>query len=562
MGAKKILSYGRFVLMILLVLYLILVWMYFKDNTPQLTASSLLLWFVTIPLLLLGSIMILLWWQKRSDNQDVNTSDIGGEKFGEQETIKQPVTHKLFIYSRVCLPEGNCWSEVIDNDEDLTVLSDDLVDMDGLPILIKPIDNLPDAASLPYEYMIDADTTDSDLNDNSPNSTTLRLYSLIHELLSLSDDVCSTLAEHFDQYYKQDDTQPNSALHIHPEWQQHYLVSANEESSRMSVCSHASLSALPVYLCIPASADSSVLITLVKAQLANYGIPESLLSITPIVSSGTDIADDTETDDTSEFIHEQLIPLSQSPVPELCLILIADSQIKHEWLDAHLYSSNGSNIIPTEAGVLLVFFNQAAQDVLDIDTSSRILLTEIGTPSNKDNTSKNNGHDHHASHDLDTNTGTPLYSNPHEHLRNRHHYLEHLTAIQNLLMDNNLSLSPINADEQTITTQATKAIPKTNVALSDRTITAISDINPLNQLYDVSVYLRFLEAFIVKGALVNEHHLGHYMPLNQWLKPFISLSLFVNSAENSKQESELIFLVTQHKRCSILWLADSPKTSD
>lgn len=534
MGAKKILSYGRFVLMILLVLYLILVWMYFKDNTPQLTASSLLLWFVTIPLLLLGSIMILLWWQKRSDNQDVNASDIGGEKFGEQETIKQPVTHKLFIYSRVCLPEGNCWSEVIDNDEDLTILSDDLVDMDGLPILIKPIDNLPDAASLPYEYMIDADTTDSDFDDSSPNSTTLRLYSLIHELLILSDDVCSTLAEHFDQYYKQDDTQPNSALHIHPEWQQHYLVSANEESSRMSVCSHTSLSALPVYLCIPDSADSSVLITLVKAQLASYGILESLLSITPIVSSGTDIADDTETDDTSEFIHEQLIPLSQSPVPELCLILIADSQINHEWLDAHLYSSDGSNIIPTEAGVLLVFFNQAAQDVLDIDTSSRILLTEIGTPSNKDNTSKNN----------------------------RHHYLEHLTNIQNLLMNNNLSLSPINADEQTITTQATKTIPKTNVALSDRTITAISDINPLNQLYDVSVYLRFLEAFIAKGALVNEHYLGHYMPLNQWLKPFISLSLFVNSAENSKQESELIFLVTQHKRCSILWLADSPKTSN
>lgn len=534
MSAKKILSYGRFVLMMLLVLYLILVWMYFKDNTPQLTASSLLLWFVTIPLLLLGAIMILIWQQKKSDNRAVSASDSDDKKFGEQENIKQPVTHKLFIYSRVCLPEGNCWSEVIDNDEDLTVLSNDLVDLDGLPILIKPIAELTDAASLPYGYMVDTDTTSSDFDDNSPNSTTLRLYSLIHELLSLSDDICTTLAEHFDQYYKQDDTQPNSALHIHPEWQQHYLVSANEESHTMSVSSNASLSTLPIYLCIPDSADSSVLITLVKTQLASYGIPESLLSITPIVSSDSDITDDTETDDTSAFIHEQLMSLSQLPVPELRLILIADSQINHEWLNEHLYSSDSADIIPTEAGTLLMFFNQAAQDVLDIDTSSPILLTEIGTPSDQDNTSKNN----------------------------RHHYLKHLTAIKNLLMDNNLSLSPTNADSQTITAQAIVENSKTNVSLSEISITAISDINLLKQPYDISVYLSFLEAFTTKGALVNEYNLGHYMPLNQWLKPFIGLSLLVNLAENSKQESELIFLVTQHKHCSILWLADSSKTSN
>lgn len=529
MSTKKILLYGRFVLMMLLALYLILVWMYFKDNTPQLTASSLLLWFVTIPLLLLGAIMILIWQQKKSENRALSASDSDDKNFGEEENIKQPVTHKLFIYSRVCLPEGNCWSEVIDNNEDLTVLSDDLVDLDGLPILIKPIAELTDAASLPYGYMIDTDAASSDFDDNSLNGTTLRLYSLIHELLSLNDDICATLAEHFDQYYKQDDTQPNSALHIHPEWQQHYLVSANEESHTMSVSSHASLSALPIYLCIPASADSSVLITLVKTQLASYGIPESLLSITPIVSSDSDIADD-----TSAFIHEQLMSLSQLPVPELRLILIADSQINHEWLDEHLYSSDSADIIPTEAGTLLMFFNQAAQDVLDIDTSSPVLLTEIGTPSDKDNPSKNN----------------------------RHHYLKHLTAIKNLLMNNNLSLSPTNADSQTITAQAIVANNKTNVSLSGISITAISDINPLKQPYDISVYLSFLEAFTTKGALVNEHHLGHYMPLNQWLKPFIGLSLFVNLAKNSQQESEILLFFTQHKHCSILWLADSSKTSD
>ncbi|WP_250162813.1 hypothetical protein [Psychrobacter sp. WY6] len=76
MGAKKILSYGRSVLVMILVLYLILVWMYFKDNARQLTSSGLLLWFVTIPLLFLGSIMALLWWQKKLDKQTTDSPEI------------------------------------------------------------------------------------------------------------------------------------------------------------------------------------------------------------------------------------------------------------------------------------------------------------------------------------------------------------------------------------------------------------------------------------------------------------------------------------------------------
>ncbi|MDN5897835.1 MAG: hypothetical protein L0H35_04145, partial [Psychrobacter sp.] len=92
--------------------------------------------------------------------------------------------------------------------------------------------------------------------------------------------------------------------------------------------------------------------------------------------------------------------------------------------------------------------------------------------------------------------------------------------------------------------------------------TTISDINPLKQPYDLSTYMNFLEAFIAKGALVNEHHLGHYMPLNNWLSPFISLSLFVNMVEKNQQESDEIFLVTQHKHCSMLWLADFSQTPE
>ena len=78
----------------------------------------------------------------------------------------------------------------------------------------------------------------------------------------------------------------------------------------------------------------------------------------------------------------------------------------------------------------------------------------------------------------------------------------------------------------------------------------------------MSVYMNFLDAFIAQGALVNERHLGHYMPLNHWLKPFISLSLFVDLVENDQQESDSVFLITQHKHCTMLWLADASQQSE
>lgn len=538
--------------------------MYFKDNAGQLTSSGLLLWFVVIPLLLLSAIMTILWWQKKREKQINKASDTVAGISGEKESIKTPDTYHLFIYSRICLPEGDCWSEVVDNDEDFTVLSDNLVDIDGLPLLIKPITRLTDAASLPYVYMSDTYGTNSDFDDSysnshddnetfeeadtdtdrmaAPDSTTLRLYSLVHELLTLGDDILSTLAEYFHQHYKQHHTQSNSAIHIHPEWQQHYLIGANEESDDdiMPPSSHASLSELPIYLCIPASADSTFLIAAVKEQLATYAIPETLISITPIVTDDTDVARDmansTVTCDPTEFINEHLMSLSQSADPKLCVMLIADSQINDGWLDAHLSPNHNANIIPTEAGTLLVFFNKAAQDVLDIDTKASVLLTEIGTPTNRNDDS------------------------------DKRRYFNHLTTIKNLLIDNDLSLSPTSTVDLEATkkskTQLTESKYKTNVSLSDMTLTAISDINPSIQLYDISVYINFLEAFIAQDTLVNEHHLGHYMPLNTWLKPFISLSLFVESSSENQQESEKSFLITQHKQCSVLWLTDVSEALD
>lgn len=548
MSVKKVLSYGRFALTLCLALYLILVWLYFEDNAQQLTPAGLLLWFVIIPLLLLGSILTLLWWQKKQEKNENNRSDSDVNTSNEDNETAMPEIHSLFVYSRVCLPEGNCWSEVIDNNEDLTVLSEELTDAYGLPLLIKPITRLTEADFLPEVYGSISDWDDSHLYkdyDNetyeeathikhlvSPNSTTLRLYSLVHELLSLSDDILSNLAQHFYQYHSEDKEQSNSAINVHPEWQQHYLVGASEESADETLpATHSLPPKLSIYLCLPSSADSTFLTTAVKNQLTEYLIPGTAFSITSIVTDNdSNAVDSTLTCNITEFINEHVMTLSQSDDPELCLVLIADSQINNEWLDDHLTTSHDTTAVPTEAGTLLIFYNKAAQNVIDIDDKASVLLTEFGT-SNDQNEESNN-----------------------------RHYLRHLTAIKNLLIRNVMSLSSTNsAKKEAIKkpfTKQTNTKNKTNVSIKDMSITAISDINPLIQSYDVSVYLNFLESFIAQEALVKEQHLGHYMPLNSWLKSFISVSLFVDLANNSKQELEKSFLITQHKKSTLLWLAD------
>ena len=595
MSATKIMSYGRYFLVMLLVIYLILVWMYFKDNALQLTSSSLLLWFVVIPLMLLGSIMAIRWMQKKMEDKKENTPDMAVEK----ESAKLPDSYRLFMYSSICLPEGDSWSEVLDNDADLTLLSEDLTDFDGLPILIKPITRLADAASLPYEYMHDvylenslenSDFDDDSLNqafDNETfdeeshtrrvtdlNSITLRLCSLIHEQLSLSDEILSSIAEHFNSHYQPDSQEPNSAINIHPEWQQHYLISADNENNDESTTTSpdASLSKLPIYLCIPEGADSSLLIAAIKEQLATYAISEAFISITPIITSDTESANnnnkDNETYDPIQFINEHVMPLAQAASPELCLLIIADSQINDEWLESQLYSSNTSNIIPTEAGVLLVFCNQAAQDILDIDTNASFLLTEICTPNVKDEDVKNSDpKDSISKKSMAENNDVNANSNFNNNLTNKRSYLNNLTVIKNLLIDNSLSLAPTNKTELQATKKTTAVITDTaskdsttKVLLSDISITVLSDINPLNQRYDMSLLMNFIDAFIAHGALVNERYLGHYMPLSTWLKPFISLSLLINLASEGQQESDSIFLITQHKQCSMLWLADYDQT--
>ena len=550
MVVKKLMTYGRYALAIFLVIYLLLVWMYFKDNTRQLTSSRLLLWFVIIPVIMFGFILFIRWRQKKSEAEKSESPQKVSKKIQSQPFN----SYQLFIDSSVCLPEGSNWSEIIGNDDDLTVLSEELSDFDGLPILTKPIDSVITEQATLYDDERDNTTYSEDLAEK-PDELTLRLWALIDNQLTSSDDALSALAQYFDRIMQQNIHEPDSALSIHPEWQQHYIASAKEDRSEETNLPVISLSMLSVYLSIPDLADATFLVEMVKQQLATYGIPEQLLAIHTIIadedSNAADINslgngpddNDSETYQPIQFIHEHLITLAKTSTPEICLFITVDSQINEQWLEANLYVDKAANLLPTEAGALLIFYNKAAKDLLGLEHKVSFSVTEIGDvlPDDVNHT--------------DAETSKPPYINT------RQHYLSNLQTIKQLLLDNSFVLLNRNDGTKKATdkssVQAIEDKATMTKALNENSITLLSDINPIKQPYNLSLITTFIDKFIEQGALVNDHHLGHYMPLNSWLKPFLGLALLVSAAKNQQQESDIKLLITQHKHCCVLWLAES-----
>ncbi len=553
MGVKKLITYGRYALALFLVIYLLLVWMYFKDNTLQLTSARLLLWFVIIPIILFGFIVFIRWRQKKSEAEELAPAQKISKK------IKTPPidSYQLFIDSSICLPEGIDWPEIIDNDNDLTVLSEALSDFDGLPILTKPIEGVitEQTALYAYDNELDNEAYPEDAAE-SLNELTLRLWALIDNQLTASDDALSVLAQHFERIMQQNIHEPNSALNIHPEWQQHYIASTTEDSSAEDSLPVISLSTLSIYLSIPELADANYLVERLKQQLATYGIPEQLLTIQTIIADknprhtdsfhNSHDGADSETYQPLQFIHGQLIALTKAATPEICLFITVDSQINEQWLEANLYVDNASNLLPTEAGILLIFYNKAAKDLLDLDHKVRFSMTEIGEALPNDASS------------MAAEVPQQAYSNT------RQHYLANLKTIKQLLLDNSFALLDRHDDktkaEEKKSAQAIDNKTTMTDALSENSITLLSDINPSTQPYDLSLLMTFIDEFIAQGALVNDHHLGHYMPLNSWLQPFLCLALLVSAAKEQPQESDIKLLITQHKHRCMLWLAEPNQT--
>lgn len=566
MHSKKRLSYALYALTFIFIGYLLLTWMYFKDNAVQLTALRLLLWFIIIPISLFGFILTLRWFRDKSDSKENKTELITNEK-AELSSLE---TYRLFIKASISLPEGNSWSEIIDNKNDLTVLSEDLSDFDGLPILIKSIERVITEQNPLYlsqnnsdfandDFEIEADNYeiyDETYNDDdeeyraqSTDTLTLRLCALIDEQLRLSDELLSLLAQHF-SYLEQDKDEPNSAIHIHPDWQPHYLMGANssnhnsnhssdmdDEESRKDLPAQA-LPKLSIYLCIPNLADADFLIRFIKQQLADYGVADSSFEVSII------LADD-DYHQPLDFIDEHLITLAKATTPVACLLITVDSQINEAWVESSLYETTFDNTIPTEAGTLLFFSNKAAQEALNLENNSSILLTKVpnDTLNSLDNT---------TDADSDSLQATSFERDT------RQHYAKNLQKIKHLLLNGTSTIAPVDKPKtQRIENQNIELIANGSTIkaiTSKNNINALTDINPLEQAYNLSTFTTFIDLLIEKDVLVNEHHLGHYMPSSLWLKTFISLSLLVSQDELDKQESDLSFLITKHKNHCMLWL--------
>ena len=566
MHSKKRLSYALYALTLIFIAYLLLTWMYFKDNAVQLTAFRLLLWFIIIPISLFGFILTLRWFRDKSDSKENKTELITNEK-AELSSLE---TYRLFIKASISLPEGNSWSEIIDNKNDLTVLSEDLSDFDGLPILIKPIERVITEQNPLYlsqnknvfandYFEIEADNyeiydetyNDDDEEDRaqSTDTLTLRLCALIDEQLRLSDELLSLLAQHF-SYLEQDKDEPNSAIHVHPDWQPHYLLGANssnhnsnhssdmdDEESRKDLPAPA-LPKLSIYLCIPNLADADFLIRFIRQQLADYGIADSSFEVSII------LADD-DSHQPLDFIDEHLITLAKATTPVACMLITVDSQINEAWVESSLYETALDNTIPTEAGTLLFFSNKAAQEALNLENNNSILLTKVpnDTLNSLDNT---------TDADSDSLEATPLERDI------RQHYAKNLQKIKHLLLNGTSTIALIDKPKmQSIERQNLEPIADGSTIkaiTSKNNINALTDINPLEQAYNLSAFMTFIDSLIEKDVLVNEHHLGHYMPSNLWLKTYVSLSLLVSQDELDKQESVLSFLITKHKNNCMLWL--------
>lgn len=562
-------NYIQYALAVILILYLVLVWMYFKDNTSQLTASRLLLWFIIIPLFLFGMILLYRWRLRMTSQESENTE----QKHDEIPSPTPIKSHQLFVQSSFSVPEGASWQDIIEErTEDLTTLSEHLHDMDELPVLIKPVSNLDIEAAyssiLTYQELSSDDWLDEDANDEtSANSeehdyssssdidregVTVRLWALIYEQLNANAENIHLLATHLSTADFGEEA--NVALHAHPDWQSHYIghtadsvVEKDPTDMALNSAMNA-LSTLTLTLSISQDADATLLSALIKDYLFNCGIPIAKLSIhMTSMDSDSSLTNNSQLNHLNDantenhlpisFMSQQLATLASDVSARVCLFIAADTHIHDSWVE----SQSDSYPPPTEAATLVIFYNAIAQHLLNPD-SVVVSLVEISPDIAKQTR-------------LD-DEDTLDYSD----MQARQYYAKNLLKIKQLLLENNFTPPPYPSKSLDAAKgsrdQSSSAKAITDTEWLSKSLIAISDINPLSQSYDIALFMTFIEEFIEKGALVNDHHLGHYMPSNEWLKTFLSVSMLVDSVFNDAQELNYHFLITQHKRCCYLWFAE------
>lgn len=517
---KKYLFYIRYVLILLFIVYLILIWMYFKDNVSSISSTELLHGFVVIPSLILASIILVQWQYKKKNNLSEN--DEQSSIASDATPNHQPSSYEIFIYSNVCLPEGEHFIDIIENSNDLTILSPVYTSFDNLPILIKPIAE------------IDSDNDELYPHEDDIDSITQRICLIMRHLLTQSE---TELIEAANQYVSESDTkldknQQNLTLSMHPKWQQSHILSETQEaqSAVNTQLPDTKLSTLPIYLLISDLANKSYIKQDLIKQLVGYGFPEEVIDINSITLEESD-KNNSQNQNQSltplSAIKNHIINITQSADPQISLVIAVDSQINDEWLEAHYFTSaNPSSIVPQEAGALLFLCNAAAKSFVEFDKYTATSLIDFSAQSASE---------------------IPMVQEP----ADASYYASNIRSISKFLQQDLLT----NSESDKEANRTDDELP-----LAPFNLTILSDLSPLAKPYNVNVFMRLIDDLNHKGACIDEHHLGRFVASSEWMAQLISLSLYADIETDEEDTLNKTLLITHDKTETLLWITATTVT--
>lgn len=495
MVLKKTLTYVRYSLVAVLILYLGIVWLYFKDNASSLTISSFVLWFLGLPLLFLGALGALRWYQNKPAVEQNAPLDAPNTTV---KADKAPISHHLLLSGHLLLPEGNTWSQIIDNAEDLTEINRSLTDYFGLPKLTKPIAEVED-------QMIWSTNEDSEMPESTMSAFTQRITALLQLQLETHDEALATIGAHFSHHYTDRDA-IDTASDIHPEWQNGATLHMQQEDVAHAPA-QPELSVFELYIYVPNNAELTDIKESVTVWMEDYGIAGEQLSIhliTPQDAIGAPLA----------FINDVLRRVAETTQPQLGMLIVADTHIDQEWLDSYADINTTDDTVPTEAASALLFANHAAGDIISLEQLLPVQLSTTIDLSKGDN-----------------RAGVPKRS-----------YKQLLPQIQSTLLAQ--KIIPPAADE-------TK--DALDIETEEQPLVLLSDIDLVQQTEALTPFMHFTDDLSQQNIDVTTHHLGHLALANPWLRCFMPICLLTQYQYEYLERTDTLLAVIQHPSCCSLW---------
>ena len=492
MVLEKTLTYVRYSLVAVLILYLGIVWLYFKDNASDLTVSSFVLYFLLLPLVLLSAIGALRWYQNKPPAKADSPSSEGTQKDTTPE--KPMVRHQLLISGHVLLPEGNEWQQVIDNNDDLTELNRTITDNFGLPILTKPI--------------VDVDSEMASFTEDNAESElsfTQRIKTLIQIQLSAHNASLFSIGEHL-SLSTMDDSAIDTASDIHPEWQHTHTLHIQQEDAS-DIALQPKVSRFELYICLPADADQAHIKAAVVEQMADYDMSEAMLSVQFITAKDSH-------NEPSTFISHTLCSIAEDSEPRLGMLLVADTQIDQTWLDNDADFHIDNNVVPTEAACALLLANRAASEIVPLADVLPVQLSATVDLSHSE-----------AMRDAPTRS-----------------YRQLLPQVKSMLLKQNI-----------IPVAAETAVDDSDAEETTHSLVLISDVDVINHTEALETFMKFTDALSQHQTDAKVHHAGGFMPSNPWLRCFIPICLLTQYGLEHIGTKETPLAIIQHPTCCSLW---------